>query len=772
MQTSPLSKAGCSPRFYLATFFVTKKVGRIAVYCSPSTATDARLTTGLQKVQKTLDELRKQPKRTRYGLPHKATKSMIHAFENELERRKKELDQVHSAWEAWGWAQRDVFGAWRRYEASKAPTAVGSSPTLPSPDLAFGPGVYSHIIDYLITTFRDRFRSPSLALALFAQASTLSIGSYVSGCTTPVYNEVLRTRWLSMGDVVGFTEVLREMQAAGVGMDEVTYRLIGDVANFVAKHQSTARMLALEEYEGDPAGDAVSQDLGAPEDEAARAIADEAASLSIEMSPDALSTSSPALEALVDSRTFFSEDDLVAVREADEIAQAHKHAIKRLKQSRAHHLRYFTTPRQESVGGRRSFSTSSASARTPPVRAKEPVPLVLPNFRRDRPSSGARRDHFDFKAVPPHAVEDRDASLISRLEMRVRERREEGSFVDRFARTRLDKAAVPPLPHETDGVRLPPKQRSRPENRAKKASRPAEPIEFDLSLYDVESLDDTSADDASQSMSQTARDCPPFFSSNPAARRLAVDLNRSARSDDEARPLRKTEQRPSGETLIDLDEKSPEQQLAPTPEPDRVEEPPHLAPLSRAKAKRAALYLNRKRESLMRDSLEEEEEPRDSRRPPPSGKPTSPPLSSLKRSRESLLRGGQVADVSPEEYDEDLAMEDIPTREPAPARGESDGSEDVRYESITGRLANFPLFVDTGRRVPVKWKEMAAMTYNMPYHPDIHKVIELAACRERSAHCIAPDSTSGTYQGGEESVGYAGSENGVEKGRARRVHWQ
>ncbi|KAG8983802.1 hypothetical protein FRB90_005755, partial [Tulasnella sp. 427] len=53
--------------------------------------------------------------------------------------------------------------------------------------------VYPHLLSLLMRTFRERYADPFISLSLFHHARRLSVFSYVYGCTTPVYNELLDT---------------------------------------------------------------------------------------------------------------------------------------------------------------------------------------------------------------------------------------------------------------------------------------------------------------------------------------------------------------------------------------------------------------------------------------------------------------------------------------------------------------------------------------------------------------------------------------------------
>ena len=68
--------------------------------------------------------------------------------------------------------------------------------------------------------------------------------SYIFGCTTPAYNELLETRWHSFRDLRGVHAALEEMRANGVSPDLRTRALVDDVRREVG-----ARTIWLEESE-------------------------------------------------------------------------------------------------------------------------------------------------------------------------------------------------------------------------------------------------------------------------------------------------------------------------------------------------------------------------------------------------------------------------------------------------------------------------------------------------------------------------------------------
>jgi hypothetical protein len=129
-----------------------------------------------------------------------------------------------------------VFGESKRYEqaARKAVnemTAGRGPQTMPE----LQPAVYPHLIALLIRTFRDRFRDPHLGLSMFDHARHLSIPSYVFGCTTAAYNELIETRWRCFRDLKGVVDALEEMTVNGVQFDRRTKTLVETVRRQVGE---------------------------------------------------------------------------------------------------------------------------------------------------------------------------------------------------------------------------------------------------------------------------------------------------------------------------------------------------------------------------------------------------------------------------------------------------------------------------------------------------------------------------------------------------------
>ena len=143
-----------------------------------------------------------------------------------LDRKKEEIDLCDSDYELLHWASREVFDESRRYEehARKAISQAASSSSTELPMLQ--PPTYPHLLAHLMHTFREKYGDPHLALTMFDHARSLSIASYVFGCSTPAYNELIETRWKCFRDLKGVYDALEEMRVNGVKFDARTRKVV------------------------------------------------------------------------------------------------------------------------------------------------------------------------------------------------------------------------------------------------------------------------------------------------------------------------------------------------------------------------------------------------------------------------------------------------------------------------------------------------------------------------------------------------------------------
>ncbi|KAI7881472.1 hypothetical protein K492DRAFT_177067, partial [Lichtheimia hyalospora FSU 10163] len=95
------------------------------------------------------------------------------------------------------------------------------------------PPYYDRFIERAVNHASMTLKEPYLAVAIFNQVKATSIESYVSGCTTQVYNELLSVRWKAWRDIHGMMTLVEEMMSNGIDYDGNTRRIIQMVMNEV-----------------------------------------------------------------------------------------------------------------------------------------------------------------------------------------------------------------------------------------------------------------------------------------------------------------------------------------------------------------------------------------------------------------------------------------------------------------------------------------------------------------------------------------------------------
>ena len=172
-----------------------------------------------------------------------------------LDRKKEQIDLCATDVELLHWAQREVLDAFdsgpegqtasinftETAEESAAQSRDERPPSTSSG--ALHPRTYSHLVAYLMRTFRDKYTDPYLALALFDKVRHRSLASYVFGCSTQVYNELIETMWLCFRDLRSVHNALEEMVVNGVVVDVRTAKLVGMVRRQVGERNVWAENL-------------------------------------------------------------------------------------------------------------------------------------------------------------------------------------------------------------------------------------------------------------------------------------------------------------------------------------------------------------------------------------------------------------------------------------------------------------------------------------------------------------------------------------------------
>lgn len=163
----------------------------------------------------------------------------------QLDKMRETMVGFESDLELYRWALAEVFGFPQSQTifpdlstatnlSAPPPTdaaAYSADPsTFPLPKGPSSP-IYPDLLLILFLLLRDTYRAPHLALHVFTLASSTPY-SYVLGCHTALYNEVLRTKWME-GDVESVAAGVEEMRSAGVRMDERTREIVDAIGRAI-----------------------------------------------------------------------------------------------------------------------------------------------------------------------------------------------------------------------------------------------------------------------------------------------------------------------------------------------------------------------------------------------------------------------------------------------------------------------------------------------------------------------------------------------------------
>ncbi|KAL2260492.1 hypothetical protein VTK26DRAFT_5484 [Humicola hyalothermophila] len=101
----------------------------------------------------------------------------------------------------------------------------------------YGPLYPAYLLNALRLLDRNFTVSSPLVLQLLPRVKELGLASYVLGVSTPFYNELARILWRRYGDPVAVFNLLEEMRAAGLYLDESTLGLVMSIQNFLKQAQ-------------------------------------------------------------------------------------------------------------------------------------------------------------------------------------------------------------------------------------------------------------------------------------------------------------------------------------------------------------------------------------------------------------------------------------------------------------------------------------------------------------------------------------------------------
>ncbi|KAG8690220.1 hypothetical protein FRC11_013103 [Ceratobasidium sp. 423] len=150
-----------------------------------------------------------------------ARRSAQHIRENEdleklFDEKVESMMNCKSDQELLRWANTEVFSE---------PSQTSSDLPKSTKSKAIHPGIYGRVIAHLMHEFRETYNNPHLSIAIFDYTRQRSIISFVTGCTAPSYNQLMRTYWNSFRDLQMVLNIAEEMRVNGVQPDDRTKRL-------------------------------------------------------------------------------------------------------------------------------------------------------------------------------------------------------------------------------------------------------------------------------------------------------------------------------------------------------------------------------------------------------------------------------------------------------------------------------------------------------------------------------------------------------------------
>ncbi|KAG6857778.1 hypothetical protein H0H87_004194 [Tephrocybe sp. NHM501043] len=182
-----------------------------------NTSGDSIVGIGKDGINDLIGKLRKHPKRLKWSTE----------MDDVLDRQKEVINLFTTDQELLEWATEAVFGESQRYEAAARKAISEAAMSGVKGDLPMlQPPTYPHLVALVMQTFREKFNDPHLALSIFEHARNLSIASYVFGCSSQAYHQLIETRWKCFQDLKGVLEALKEMQVNGVKVSGQTRRLV------------------------------------------------------------------------------------------------------------------------------------------------------------------------------------------------------------------------------------------------------------------------------------------------------------------------------------------------------------------------------------------------------------------------------------------------------------------------------------------------------------------------------------------------------------------
>ena len=145
-----------------------------------------------------------------------------------LDKSIKEMKACETDLELWHWMDEHVFST----AAGDSPTtAATNKPQQESEEKGHSkpPSLSASYADLLVAgmeILRGNFNDLAGAISIFERTKRLGAESYVVGCSTAVYNQILETKWESFRDMYKIVELIQEMKANAIEPNRKTVEIL------------------------------------------------------------------------------------------------------------------------------------------------------------------------------------------------------------------------------------------------------------------------------------------------------------------------------------------------------------------------------------------------------------------------------------------------------------------------------------------------------------------------------------------------------------------
>ncbi|KAI5478295.1 hypothetical protein MNV49_005250 [Pseudohyphozyma bogoriensis] len=185
---------------------------------------------------------------------------------SKLDQMREIIASFESEYRLLLWAIDAVFAIPPQPSSSTRAPTLFPIPSIPSPTNGTGSSspIYAELLLSLFVHLRDVHHAPHSALYIFSLACSTP-ESYIRGCGTELWNEVLQTRWME-ADFEGVAKGIEEMNNTGVPLNPATQKIVTDIGVAIRNDETKAerrlkkaRETAMAEGGEEPVEEAVSE---------------------------------------------------------------------------------------------------------------------------------------------------------------------------------------------------------------------------------------------------------------------------------------------------------------------------------------------------------------------------------------------------------------------------------------------------------------------------------------------------------------------------------